>query len=68
MTINIFYIKEEIMITIAIELNHVVRNVNKPDFKSIIKKDIKPELDIDNIDEKDDVFKYAKFDSKKLQK
>lgn len=52
------------MITIAIELNHVVRNVNKQILK-YYQKDIKPELDIDNIDEKDDVFKYAKFDSKR---
>lgn len=50
------------MITIAIELNHVVRNVNKQILK-YYQKDINPELDIDNIDEKDDVFKYAKFDS-----
>lgn len=52
------------MITIAIELNHVVRNVNKQILK-YYQKDINPELDIDNIDEKDDVFKYAKFDSKR---
>lgn len=52
------------MITIAIELNHVVRNVNKQILK-YYQKDIKPELDVDNIDEKDDVFKYATFDSKR---
>ena len=52
------------MITIAIELNHVVRNVNKQILK-YYQKDIKPELDVDNIDEKDDVFKYAEFDSKR---
>lgn len=52
------------MITIAIELNHVVRNVNKQILKHY-QKDINPELDIDNIDEKDDVFKYAEFDSKR---
>ena len=50
------------MKTIAIELNHVVRNVNKQILK-YYQKDINPELDIDNIDEKDDVFKYATFDS-----
>ena len=50
------------MITIAIELNHVVRNVNKQILK-YYQKDINPELDIDDIDEKDDVFKYATFDS-----
>lgn len=52
------------MITIAIELNHVVRNVNKQILK-YYQKDINSELDIDNIDEKDDVFKYATFDSKR---
>ena len=52
------------MKTIAIELNHVVRNVNKQILK-YYQKDINPELDIDNIDEKDDVFKYAVFDSKR---
>ena len=50
------------MIKIGIELNNVVRNVNKQILK-YYQKDIKPELDIDDIDEKDDVFKYAKFDS-----
>ncbi len=50
------------MIRIGIELNNVVRNVNKQILK-YYQKDIKPELDIDDIDEKDDVFKYAKFDS-----
>lgn len=52
------------MKTIAIELNHVVRNINKQILK-YYQKDINPELDIDNIDEKDDVFKYAVFDSKR---
>ena len=37
------------MITIAIELNHVVRNVNKQILK-YYQKDINPELDIDNIE------------------
>lgn len=50
------------MIKIGIELNHVVRNINKQILK-YYKKDIDPSLDIDEIDEKDDVFKYAKFES-----
>jgi len=51
------------MIRIGIELNHVVRNVNKQILK-YYQKDIDPTLDLDDIDEKDDVFKYAKFDSR----
>jgi len=51
------------MIRIGIELNHVVRNINKQILK-YYQKDIDPTLDLDDIDEKDDVFKYAKFDSK----
>jgi len=50
------------MIRIGIELNHVVRNINKQILK-YYQKDIDPSLEIDDIDEKDDVFKYAKFDS-----
>lgn len=50
------------MIRVGIELNNVVRNVNKQILK-YYQKDISPELDIDEIDEKDDVFKYAKFDN-----
>lgn len=50
------------MIKIGIELNHVVRNINKQILK-YYKKDIDPSLDIEEIDEKDDVFKYAKFES-----
>lgn len=52
------------MIKIAIELNHVLRNVNKQILK-YYQKDIDPELDIEDIDEKDDVFKYVDFDGKK---
>lgn len=52
------------MIKIAIELNHVLRNVNKQILK-YYQKDINPELDLDEIDEKDDVFKYADFDSRR---
>ena len=50
------------MIKIGIELNHVVRNINKQILK-YYQKDIDPTLDLDDIDEKDDVFKYAKFNS-----
>lgn len=50
--------------TIAIELNGVVRNINKQILK-YYQKDIDRSLDLDEIDEKDDPFKYAKFDSKK---
>lgn len=54
------------MITIAVELNHVIRNFNKQLLK-YYKRDFKPELDIDSIDEKkEDVLdKYIKFDSKR---
>jgi len=50
------------MIKIGIELNHVVRNINKQILK-YYQKDIDPTLEIEDIDEKDDVFKYAKFNS-----
>ena len=50
------------MIRIGIELNGVVRNVNKQILK-YYQKDINPSLDLDDVDDKDDVFKYAKFDS-----
>ena len=50
------------MIRVGIELNHVVRNINKQILK-YYQKDIDPSLDLDEIDEKDDVFKFAKFDS-----
>ena len=52
------------MIKIGIELNGVIRNVNKQILK-YYQKDIDPSIDLDEIDEKDDVFKYAKFDSNK---
>ena len=48
------------MIRIGIELNHVVRNVNKQILK-YYQKDIDQSLDLDEVDEKDDVFKHAKF-------
>jgi len=50
------------MIRIGIELNHVVRNINKQILK-YYKKDIDPSLDLEDIDEKDDAFKYAKFET-----
>ena len=52
------------MITIGVELNHVVRNINK----QIIKyhaKEYAPDVDPDDIDDREDVLKtFAKFDSK----
>lgn len=52
------------MIKIGIELNGVIRNVNKQILK-YYQKDVDPSIDLDEIDEKDNVFKYAKFDSNK---
>lgn len=54
------------MITIAIELNHVIRNVNKQLLK-YYSRDYHPELDIDEIEDlKENILdKYIKFDSKK---
>ena len=54
------------MIRIGIELNDVIRNVNKQILK-YYQKDIDPTLDLDEVDEKDDVFKYAKFDSNRAK-
>lgn len=45
---------------IAIELNHVVRNINRQILK-YYQKDFDHSLDIDEIDDKDDVFKHVKF-------
>lgn len=51
------------MITIGIELNHVVRNINKQIVKYYAKA-YDPDADIDDIDDSQDVFKtYAKFKS-----
>lgn len=50
------------MIRIGIELNNVVRNINKQILK-YYQKDIDPMLDLDEVDEKDDPFKYAKFET-----
>ena len=51
------------MLTIGIELNHVVRNINKEIIKFYIKEN-NLDVNIDDIDDKDDVFEtFAKFDS-----
>lgn len=54
------------MITIAIELNHVIRNINKQLLK-YYQRDYHPELDTDDIDIKNEnvLDKYIKFSSKK---
>lgn len=54
------------MITIAIELNHVIRNINKQLLK-YYQRDYHPELNIDDIDEKEENVnnEYIKFKSKK---
>lgn len=54
------------MITIAIELNHVIRNVNKQLLK-YYQRDYHPELETDKIDEKQEnvLETYIKFDSKR---
>ena len=53
------------MITIGVELNHVVRNVNRQLLK-YYQKEFDPSLDIDEIDDRVDVIgKYMKFRSKK---
>lgn len=51
------------MLTIGIELNHVVRNINKQIIKFYIKEN-SLDVNIDDIDDKDDVFEtFAKFNS-----
>lgn len=53
------------MLTIGIELNHVIRNINKQILK-YYQRDFDQSLDIDEIDDKEDVLnKYIKFKSKK---
>lgn len=54
------------MITIAIELNHVIRNVNKQLLK-YYQRDYHPEMETDKIDEKHEnvLETYIKFDSKR---
>jgi hypothetical protein len=53
------------MLTIGIELNHVVRNVNRQLLR-YYQKEFDPSLEIDELDDKVDVIsKYMKFKSKK---
>ena len=52
------------MITIGVELNHVVRNINKQIIKYYA-KEYAPDVDPDDIDDREDVLKtFANFDSK----
>lgn len=52
------------MITIGVELNHVVRNINKQIIKYYA-KEYALDVDPDDIDDREDVLKtFAKFDSK----
>ena len=52
------------MITIGVELNHVVRNINKQIVKYYA-KEYALDVDPDDIDDREDVLKtFAKFDSK----
>ena len=52
------------MITIGVELNHVVRNINKQIVKYYA-KEFAPDVDPDDVDDKEDVLKtFAKFNSK----
>jgi hypothetical protein len=53
------------MLTIGVELNHVVRNINKQLLK-YYQKEFDPSLDIDELDDRVDVIsKYMKFKSKR---
>ena len=52
------------MLTIGVELNHVVRNINKQILKYYA-KEFDPSLDWEELDDKVDIFeKYVKFKSK----
>jgi len=52
------------MLTIGIEINHVIRNINKQIIK-YYSKEFDPNADIDDMDDKLNVFEtYAKFKSK----
>lgn len=53
------------MITIGIELNHVVRDINSQILK-YYSKDINF-IDIDEVDKEDDISKYCTFESKKAK-
>ena len=53
------------MLTIGVELNHVVRNINKQLLK-YYQKEFDPSMDIDELDDRVDVIeKYMKFKSRK---
>lgn len=53
------------MLTIGVELNHVVRNISKQLLK-YYQKEFNPSMDIDELDDRVDVIeKYMKFKSKK---
>jgi hypothetical protein len=53
------------MLTIGVELNHVVRNINKQLLK-YYQKEFDPSMDIEDLDDRVDVIeKYMKFESKK---
>ena len=52
------------MIKVAIELNGVVRNINKQILKYYV-KDFDQSIDLDEVDEKDDPYKTVKFSSLK---
>lgn len=53
------------MLTIGIEINHVIRNINRQLLK-YYQKEFDPSLDIDELDDKVDVFeKYLKFKGRK---
>ena len=52
------------MLTIGVELNHVVRNINKQILKYYA-KEFDPSMDWEELDDRVDVFeKYCKFESK----
>ena len=48
------------MIRVAIDINHVVRNINRQILK-YYNKDIDPSLDIEEIDDKENIFKHLNF-------
>jgi hypothetical protein len=53
------------MLVVGVELNHVVRNINKQLLK-YYQKEFDPSLDIDELDDRVDVIeKYMKFESKR---
>ena len=52
------------MLTIGVELNHVVRNINKQILKNYA-KEFDPSMDVDELDDRKDVIKeYCNFKSK----